>query len=68
MLGTMGKRVVIADFDAVQFTGMVLGYKGVDDLQDLEGLRNELVPSLEKAGLLNRAAYQQKSGLKPRSP
>lgn len=30
----MGKRVVLADFDPqCNLTGMVLGYKGVDDLQ-----------------------------------
>lgn len=35
MLASMGKRVVIADFDPqCNLTGMVLGYKGVDDLQD----------------------------------
>jgi nitrogenase subunit NifH len=35
MLGLMGKRIVIADFDPqCNLTGMVLGYKGVDDLQD----------------------------------
>ena len=34
MLGLMGKRVVIADFDPqCNLTGMVLGYKGVDDLR-----------------------------------
>ena len=35
MLATKGKRVVIADFDPqCNLTGMVLGYKGVDDLQN----------------------------------
>jgi hypothetical protein len=34
----------------------------------VDGLRNELVPSLEKAGLLNSAAYRQKSGLDPWTP
>lgn len=35
MLGTLGKRVVMVDFDPqCNLTGMVLGYQGVDDLQD----------------------------------
>lgn len=35
MLATMGKRVIIADFDPqCNLTGMVLGYKGVDDLEN----------------------------------
>ncbi len=35
MLGTLGKRVVMADFDPqCNLTGMVLGYKGIDDLED----------------------------------
>ncbi len=35
MLGNLGKRVVMADFDPqCNLTGMVLGYKGVDDLED----------------------------------
>jgi cellulose biosynthesis protein BcsQ len=35
MLSTMGKKVIIADFDPqCNLTGMVLGYKGVEDLQD----------------------------------
>lgn len=34
MLGTMGKTVIMADFDPqCNLTGMVLGYKGVEDLE-----------------------------------
>jgi cellulose biosynthesis protein BcsQ len=34
MLGTMGKTVIVADFDPqCNLTGMVLGYKGVEDLE-----------------------------------
>ncbi|MFS8113698.1 AAA family ATPase [Rhizobium jaguaris] len=34
MLGTMGKKVIVADFDPqCNLTGMVLGYKGVEDLE-----------------------------------
>jgi cellulose biosynthesis protein BcsQ len=34
MLGKMGKRVIVADFDPqCNLTGMVLGYKGVEDLE-----------------------------------
>jgi cellulose biosynthesis protein BcsQ len=34
MMGNMGKRVIVADFDPqCNLTGMVLGYKGVDDLE-----------------------------------
>jgi cellulose biosynthesis protein BcsQ len=54
MLGTMGNRVVIADFDPqCNLTGMVLGYKGVDDLQDSyredppNNLRDALSPAFE---------------------
>ncbi len=54
MLGMMGKRVVIADFDPqCNLTGMVLGYKGVDDLQDSyredppNNLRDALSPAFE---------------------
>jgi cellulose biosynthesis protein BcsQ len=35
MLATLEKRVVMADFDPqCNLTGMVLGYKGVDDLEN----------------------------------
>jgi cellulose biosynthesis protein BcsQ len=34
MLGTMGKKVIVADFDPqCNLTGMVLGYQGVEDLE-----------------------------------
>ena len=34
MLGILGKKVIVADFDPqCNLTGMVLGYKGVDDLE-----------------------------------
>ena len=36
--------------------------------QLVEGLKNELVPSLEKAELLNTAQYKAKSGLDPWTP
>jgi cellulose biosynthesis protein BcsQ len=54
ILGTMGKRVVLADFDAqCNLTGMVLGYKGVDDLEDSyksdppNNVRDALSPAFE---------------------
>lgn len=54
MLGTMGKRVIIADFDPqCNLTGMVLGYKGVDDLEDSyksdppNNLKDALSPAFE---------------------
>ena len=54
MLGSMEKRVVIADFDPqCNLTGMVLGYKGVEDLQDTyredppNNLRDALSPAFE---------------------
>ena len=35
MLGSLGKRVVMVDFDPqCNLTGMVLGYQGVDDLEE----------------------------------
>src|ERR1043166_6525676 len=34
MLGLMGKKVIVADFDPqCNLTGMVLGYKGIEDLE-----------------------------------
>ena len=54
MLGTIGKRVLLADFDPqCNLTGMVLGYKGVDDLQDsyhsdpANNLKDALSPAFE---------------------
>jgi cellulose biosynthesis protein BcsQ len=54
MLGLMGKRVLIADFDPqCNLTGMVLGYKGVDDLEDSyqsdppNNLKDALSPAFE---------------------
>jgi cellulose biosynthesis protein BcsQ len=54
MLGRMGKRVLVADFDPqCNLTGMVLGYKGVDDLQDSykadppNNLKDALSPAFE---------------------
>lgn len=54
MLGLMGKRVVVADFDPqCNLTGMVLGYKGVDDLEDSyrsdppNNLKDALSPAFE---------------------
>ena len=54
MLGTMGKRLLIADFDPqCNLTGMVLGYKGVDDLEDSyksdppNNLKDALSPAFE---------------------
>jgi len=36
MLASLGKRVIMADFDPqCNLTGMVLGYGGVDDLEDI---------------------------------
>lgn len=54
MLGLLGKRVLIADFDPqCNLTGMVLGYQGVDDLQDSyraeppNNLKDALSPAFE---------------------
>lgn len=49
MLGTMGKKVIVADFDAqCNLTGMVLGYKGIEDL---EGTYMESPPNNVKDAL-----------------
>jgi cellulose biosynthesis protein BcsQ len=49
MLGTMGKTVIMADFDPqCNLTGMVLGYKGVEDL---EGTYKESPPNNVKDAL-----------------
>lgn len=54
MLASMGKRVIIADFDPqCNLTGMVLGYKGVDDLENTyksdpaNNLKDALSPAFE---------------------
>jgi len=54
MLASMGKKVVIADFDPqCNLTGMVLGYKGVDDLENTyksdpaNNLKDALSPAFE---------------------
>ncbi len=54
MLATLGKRVIIADLDPqCNLTGMVLGYTGVDDLQNLymsdpaNNLKDALSPAFE---------------------
>jgi cellulose biosynthesis protein BcsQ len=54
MLATLGKRVVMADFDPqCNLTGMVLGYKGVEDLENTyqsdppNNLRDVLSPAFE---------------------
>jgi len=54
MLGTLGKRVVIADFDPqCNLTGMVLGYQGVDDLEEMyksdppNNVKDALAPAFE---------------------
>jgi cellulose biosynthesis protein BcsQ len=54
MLASMGKKVIIADFDPqCNLTGMVLGYKGVDDLQNTyrsspaNNLKDALSPAFE---------------------
>jgi cellulose biosynthesis protein BcsQ len=54
MLGTLGKRILIADFDPqCNLTGMVLGYKGVDDLESSyksdppNNLKDALAPAFE---------------------
>jgi cellulose biosynthesis protein BcsQ len=49
MLGTMGKKVIVADFDPqCNLTGMVLGYQGVEDL---EGTYRESPPNNIKDAL-----------------
>lgn len=54
MLGSLGYKVVIADFDPqCNLTGMVLGYKGVDDLEKYytqdppNNIRDALAPAFE---------------------
>lgn len=49
MLGTMGKTVIMADFDPqCNLTGMVLGYKGIEDL---EGTYQDTPPNNVKDAL-----------------
>lgn len=54
MLATKGKRVILADFDPqCNLTGMVGGYRGLDDMQALYGtpapnnVRDALAPAFE---------------------
>jgi cellulose biosynthesis protein BcsQ len=54
MLGNLGKRVVMADFDPqCNLTGMVLGYQGVDDLENTyrsdppNNVKDALAPAFE---------------------
>jgi cellulose biosynthesis protein BcsQ len=54
MLGLLGKRVVMADFDPqCNLTGMVLGYQGVDDLENTyrsdppNNIKDMLAPAFE---------------------
>lgn len=54
MLASLGARVVMADFDPqCNLTGMVLGYQGVDDLQDAyksdppNNIKDALAPAFE---------------------
>jgi cellulose biosynthesis protein BcsQ len=54
MLALLGKRVVMADFDPqCNLTGMVLGFKGVDDLEKSykpdppNNLKDALAPAFE---------------------
>ena len=54
ILGTMGYKVLLADFDPqCNLTGMVLGYKGIDDLQESytadppNNLKDALSPAFE---------------------
>jgi cellulose biosynthesis protein BcsQ len=54
MLGNLDKRIVMADFDPqCNLTGMVLGYQGVDDLQNSyqsdppNNIKDALAPAFE---------------------
>lgn len=54
ILASMGKRVIIADFDPqCNLTGMVLGYQGVDDLENVyktepaNNVKDALAPAFE---------------------
>jgi cellulose biosynthesis protein BcsQ len=54
MLATLGKRVVMVDFDPqCNLTGMVLGYQGVDDLENTyksdppNNIKDALAPAFE---------------------
>ncbi len=54
MLGKLGKKVILADFDPqCNLTGMVLGYRGVDDLEGIyrenpaNNVKDALSPAFE---------------------
>lgn len=54
MLGSLGKRVLLADFDPqCNLTGMVLGYKGIEDLESTyssdpaNNIKDGLAPAFE---------------------
>ncbi len=54
ILGSMGKRVIVADFDPqCNLTGMVLGYRGVEDLEGVyaadpaNNIKDALSPAFE---------------------
>jgi cellulose biosynthesis protein BcsQ len=54
MLGLLGKRVVMADFDPqCNLTGMVLGYQGIEDLENTyksdppNNIKDTLAPAFE---------------------
>jgi cellulose biosynthesis protein BcsQ len=54
MLGTMGKKVIVADFDPqCNLTGMILGYKGIEDLEGAyksnppNNVKDALAPAFE---------------------
>ncbi|QFP65509.1 ParA family protein [Brucella anthropi] len=54
MLGKMGKKVIVADFDPqCNLTGMILGYKGVEDLEGTyrdnppNNIKDALAPAFE---------------------
>lgn len=62
MIATKGKRVLLADFDPqCNLTGMVLGFKGVDDL---EGFYSDAPPNNVKSGLAP-AFESQPRGIAP---
>jgi len=54
MLGSLGERVLMADFDPqCNLTGMVLGYQGIDDLENTyqsdppNNIKDALAPAFE---------------------
>ena len=68
MLASLGKRVVMADFDPqCNLTGMVLGYQGVDDLETAyrsdppNNIKDALAPAFEVKAQADRGGGMRRS-------